>query len=192
MVALTACGLGSACSSSKSDDAPANLETTAAAAVAGAVDSHCAGKPAVTVSQASCTAPADDDDDADGGAPMSDYGDTMNNAEGDDDDCKYHVKWQSTAVTENSDVTFVVTAVHKVDGSPVAGAKPDAEVFLDETHPAPNSDQKTVETSPGVYQIGPVKFDVAGKWTARFHFFDTCNDHEDSPHGHAAFFVQVP
>ena len=32
----------------------------------------------------------------------------------------------------------------------------------------------------------------AGAWTARFHFFGTCPDAPDSPHGHAAFFVAVP
>ena len=32
----------------------------------------------------------------DGGAPTSDYGETLFNAEGDDDDCKYHVKWTAT------------------------------------------------------------------------------------------------
>ena len=33
----------------------------------------------------------------------------------------------------------------------------------------------------------------AGDWTVRFHFYENCNDApEDSPHGHAAFFVHVP
>ena len=39
----------------------------------------------------------------------------------------------------------------------------------------------------------PINFDAAGDWTVRFHFYETCNDApEDSPHGHAAFFVHVP
>ena len=32
-----------------------------------------------------------------------------------------------------------------------------------------------------------------GKWTVRFHFNEICCDvNSDSPHGHAAFFVNVP
>ena len=38
----------------------------------------------------------------------------------------------------------------------------------------------------------PLKFDVAGKWAARFHFNEDCNDGDESPHGHTAFFVSVP
>ena len=33
----------------------------------------------------------------------------MFNAEGDDDDCKYHIIWTSTPVRENASVTFTVT-----------------------------------------------------------------------------------
>ena len=87
-----------ACSSSKSDPTPAPPTLSTAAAVSGAADTHCAGKPVVVASQAAChvdaAAPADTDaGDTDGGAPKSDFGDTLYNSEGDDDDCKYHVKW---------------------------------------------------------------------------------------------------
>jgi hypothetical protein len=41
--------------------------------------------------------------------------------------------------------------------------------------------------------VGPIVFDQPGKWVVRFHFFENCDDLvEDSPHGHAAFYVQVP
>ncbi len=67
------------------------------------------------------------------------------------------------------------------------------EVFLDETHPAPNTDVVVTEGPTGTYQIGPVRFDKPGKWTVRFHFNEQCEDTEaDSPHGHAAFYVDVP
>lgn len=186
-----------ACSSSKSDPTPAPPTLSTAAAVSGAADTHCAGKPVVVASQAAChvdaAAPADTDaGDTDGGAPKSDFGDTLYNSEGDDDDCKYHVKWQSTVVAQKSDVTFAVVATNRNDGSALAGAKPYAEIFLDATHPAPNTPVETKETSPGNYTIGPVRFDAAGKWSVRFHFHDECGDSPESPHGHVAFFVKVP
>jgi hypothetical protein len=37
-----------------------------------------------------------------------------------------------------------------------------------------------------------VRFDASGKWTVRFHFSADCADAVDSPHGHVAFFVNVP
>jgi hypothetical protein len=46
---------------------------------------------------------------------------------------------------------------------------------------------------PGTYSVGPVRFDQAGRWFVRFHFYETCSDApEDSPHGHVAFWVDVP
>src|SRR4051812_42529744 len=45
---------------------------------------------------------------AGGAGDVSDYGETLPNAEGDDDDCKYHVKWTSTDIFENKDVFFTV------------------------------------------------------------------------------------
>lgn len=184
---------------STKSDGPANLSFSTAAAVAGA-DDHCAGK-VVTVDPAVCHVVVTDDagpapgdaGGSDGGAASTpDYGPTQPGSEGDDDDCKYHVKWQSTAVSENADVTFQIIATARKDGSPVAGAKPYAEVFLNDTHPAPNTPVATNETAPGTYTIGPVRFDAAGSWNVRFHFHDECNDSESSPHGHAAFFVKVP
>ena len=196
----TAIGLV-ACSSSSSPSA-SETYTSTAAAVAGAADSHCGAKT-VTISQAACkAAPAADNADAapdngdtDGGTDdcnQSDYGATLNNSEGDDDDCKYHVKWTTNTSGENVDVKYQVVVTTKIDGKPLAGAPISAEVFLDCNHPAPNSGQKTVETSPGTYVVGPIRFDAPGKWTVRFHIHEDCNDSEDSPHGHAAFFAQVP
>jgi hypothetical protein len=117
---------------------------------------------------------------------------TLFNSEGDDDDCKYHVSWQSTTVAKDTDVTLAVVATYRSDSKPVAAAAPDAEIFLDANTPAPESGAKTVETSPGHYTIGPVRFSRSGRWTVRFHFSGTCADSEASPHGHVAFFVNVP
>lgn len=132
-------------------------------------------------------------DDADGGADVSDFGPTMNGSEGDDDDCKYHLKWTASCVEENQDVTFNVTVTKKIDGTPLTKALPDLEVFLTDTHAAPDTKQTPKETSPGVYTAGPIRFDAPGKWTVRFHLREECVDlTDDSPHGHAAFYVNVP
>ena len=172
-----AAALAAGCSSSTTS-AP-NLSFSTAAAVAGS-DNHCAGK-LVTVDSSVCHVVASEDagdaqgdaGNADGGAADTpDYGPTMTGTEGDDDDCKYHVKWQSTAVSENADVTFQIVATVKKDGTPLGGAKPYAEIYLNDTHPAPNTAVATTETTPGTYTIGPVRFDAAGNWNVRFHFHD--------------------
>ena len=196
---LGTCAVVAACSSSTTA-APANLSFSSAAAVTGLADNHCAGK-LVTVDPAVCHVVASEDagqtqrdaGDTDGGATGTpDYGPTQPGSEGDDDDCKYHVKWQSTAVAENADVTFQVVATVRKDSATLAGAKPYAEIFLNDMHPAPNTPVATTETTPGTYTIGPVRFDAPGQWNVRFHFNDQCNDSKTSPHGHAAFFVKVP
>jgi len=36
-------------------------------------------------------------------------------------------------------------------------------------------------------------FDKSGRWVVRFHFFESCSDvPDDSPHGHVAFYIDVP
>lgn len=90
-------------------------------------------------------------------------------------------------------MTFTLDVATLADGKAAAGAAPDAEVFLTATHPAPNSGQKAVETSAGHYSIGPIRFDASGRWTVRFHLYGECEDAlETSPHGHVAFYVDVP
>jgi hypothetical protein len=152
--------------------------------VEGAADAHCgttvqATDPAVCMMTG--TAPPDEDH------PV------LFGTEGDDDDCKYHVTWSSTDVYENQDVTFTVTVTNKTDGKPTTGAMPYAEVFLSDTHPAPNTDANATESPAGTYAIGPIRFDAAGRWTVRYHFFHDCTDvSEESPHAHVAFYVDVP
>jgi hypothetical protein len=165
--------------------------------VQGTADTHCSGMAPQPTSQASCHVMAPPDAGTEMG---STYGPTMYDSEGDDDDCKYHVKWSSTPIGENRDVTFTVVATTKVDGKPLgsstgagADANLQAEVYLDDKHPGPPTNQVATETAPGTYTIGPVRFDAAGQWTVRFHFYENCTDYaSDSPHGHVAFFVQVP
>jgi hypothetical protein len=191
--------LVAACSSKTSDTGSSGGvgATSTAAAVAGAADTHCAGQPVVVVDEAVChNPPADPDAGAtptDGGAmPMAEFGATLYNSEGDDDDCKYHAKWQSTTVALNTDVTLSLNVTTLSDNKPLTGAKPYAEIYLSDTHGAPNTPVATTEVAPGSYTIGPVRFDARGTWTVRFHFRSDCDDSPTSPHGHVAFFVKVP
>jgi len=206
-------GLVAACSTSSSNGTPD--AGPAGGPVAGAQDAHCAADGGISqsVSAASCHpgdagAPPDDAGDSGGGAADAgggiEYGDTEFNSEGDDDDCKYHVKWTATSIRQATDVTFTVTVTAKdaasspmrpLPGEGSGGLFPvRLEVFLNDTHPAPNSTQSAQETSTqGTYTVGPIRFDASGQWTVRFHFHESCEDTlDDSPHGHAAFFVQVP
>lgn len=157
--------------------------------VAGAEDQHCTlpdgGVRSQAVSLSTCHAAAD--------AGTTDYGPTLYNSEANDDDCKYHVKFTATPVRRNQNVTFTVSANTLADGQPAPGANIDAEVFLNDTHPAPNSGQQTSEKPGGVYDVGPIKFDAAGRWTVRFHLHEDCQDATpDSPHGHVAFYLDIP
>ena len=145
--------------------------------------------------------------DAGGDAGMPDIGNcgdsayaaTMDNDHGGDDDCKYNVEWSSTPICQGQPVYFTVVVTHRVDGTPVTGAAPRPDVVLACNHPIPNGpDGKPTarapspEITPGVYVVGPIMFDRAGKWVFRFHFFEDCLDLPWSPHGHAAFYVNVP
>jgi len=132
---------------------------------------------------------------AGGGGAEEESAAVLYNASGDDDDCKYHVSWTSTPVTENKDVMFTVTLTRLADDRPATGAEVTPEVTLDDTHVSPSTDFGSMESpaGSGVYKVGPIRFDQAGRWVVRFHFFEDCSDvPEDSPHGHAAFFVSVP
>lgn len=153
-----------------------------------APDAHC-GANVQTTSQASCHPDAGA---ADAGSGTG-YGATLSNASGDDDDCKYHASWTSSPVCEQSSVIFRLTATNKTDGSPATGADVIVESFLGLTHPSLTPVVHTTEGPLGTYVTDPIRFDAPGEWTVRFHLFDGCDDTlADSPHGHIAFFVQVP
>jgi hypothetical protein len=205
-LALLGALAGAACSSSDTTTGSTGAGGSRGApggSVMGDPDVHCGTKSQVTSAAAchpamgtgggSTGTSTGTSTGAGGGAAASEYGPTLPNASGDDDDCKYHLVWTASDVYQNTDVTFTVVATTKADSKPLVAGELDAEAFLNDTHPAPNSGQKVVETSPGKYTIGPVRFDAPGKWTVRFHIHEDCSDlSEDSPHGHVAFFVNVP
>jgi hypothetical protein len=174
------------------------------AAVGGPVldggDQHCAPNGTVVPSPVGqCLMPGAGGGDSgasnDGATPTIDYGPTLSNSSGYDDDCKYQVSFTSTPIRRNADVTFTVTVAGLDPAGPATGADLYAEVFLSPIHPAPNSGTKTTETpaGSGVYTVGPIVFDAPGLWTVRFHMYEMCSDAPaDSPHGHAAFYIDVP
>jgi hypothetical protein len=140
-------------------------------------------------------------DDGGGGGDAGDigncgdpgFGATMYGTSGADDDCKYDVSWVSDPICENQNVYFTVTVTYRSGHTPVTGANAQPDVVLNCNHLIPNHPSETSpEISPGVYKVGPIVFDQAGRWVFRLHFFETCNDTPDSPHGHAAFYVDVP
>jgi hypothetical protein len=168
-------------------------------AVMGADDDHCDVAGTLTpVKVGMCETPTASDGGAtepDGGSgAVPELGETLFNAEGYDDECKYHVSWTSTPVRKNENVTFTVTIAKLDPAGPAEDADVEPEVFLDEVTPAPNTNPTSTETpaGSGIYKVGPIKFDKSGRWTVRFHMYDRCAEAPDSPHGHAAFYVAVP
>jgi len=113
-----------------------------------------------------------------------------------DDDCKYMVSFANDCVQQGgTGTTFTVTLKSLTQNmAPVTGSTSTyIEAFLNMNHPAPSGGGNATETMPGVYKFEPLKFDAAGKWTVRFHFFGNCSDvPEDAPHSHRAFFINVP
>ena len=209
--------VGAGCSSS---DAPPS-SAPVGGAVVGAENDRCAGDPGVVVDPAACKtapsaegeggAPGESEGESAGGATDchlahdADFGETLYGSSGADDDCKYNVSWTSTPIRRGDNVTFTITAASIADGEPLkrvasqaTGALPLSRVepYLpcEPTHLGPlgNLTAPVKETAPGVFEVGPIVFDKAGRWALRFHFYETCFDSEASPHGHVAFFVDVP
>jgi hypothetical protein len=157
--------------------------------VTGAQDNHCMGT-FVTVDPAQCTVDAGDT-----GGGGDDFGDTMSNSMGNDDDCKYFVSFTVTGgACVGTDNFFTVTLKDATTMNPITGAtgiRPEIFLTSDGT-PVNTSSSHTTEMGNGQYKIGPVHFTSSGDYTIRFHFFEDCTDTETSPHGHAAFFLKVP
>ena len=216
LVLAAVCSLLLFNASCSSSDSP---ESAPGGPVLGAEDTHCLGRPPIGVDPAACH--GDSTEEGEGGAPGegepaggaggsdctqthdAEYGATLSNREGDDDDCKYHVSWTSTPIRQNQDVTFTVAAQDLATGRPLESLAIDHEFPLSRVEvyqpcepyrlgPVQNAKAEFEETAAGVYQAGPLRFDQPGRWVVRFHFYEQCNDGEQSPHGHVAFFIDVP
>jgi hypothetical protein len=181
-------------------------------AVIGPQDNHCVAPDGTPIVQPTtvegCYADAATGDDGGGGGGgggddggsgncgNSAYGPTMYGNWGGDDDCKYDVMWTSTPICENQPTYFTVQVSRRTDHSPLTEANTKPDVVLDCIHPIPNRvlpRMDSPEVAPGVYIVGPILFDQPGKWVFRFHFYENCGDFSpESPHGHAAFYVNVP
>jgi hypothetical protein len=184
ITAIVLAGLAVAVACSNSNNGPSG------GTIVGALDRHCTQPDGGTLVQATDVSACHPDG---GTVTVVDYGPTNYNAEADDDDCKYHVSFSVPPIYKNQDVTFTALATRKTDGAPAAGARTSLEVFLSDTHPAPNSGQTSTEGPAGTYKIGPIHFDQPGQWTVRFHLYEECSELlATSPHGHAAFYVWVP
>jgi len=218
-ILLGAAILAGGCSSNSSGG---NTSDSPAGVVLGPLDNHCTGPdgglmiqtvgvcavidPTAVPSDTSMCSPVtfgpDDvdagadtvvDAGADDAAVPSDYGPTMYGAAGNDDDCKYYVSWVATPIKENADTYFTVTALRLADMQPVRCAGIRADTSLSVAHGVPAPVSAAPEIAPGVYKVGPIRFDAPGIWTERFHLFEECDDApDDSPHGHAAFYINVP
>jgi hypothetical protein len=164
--------------------------------VTGALDTHCVENGQQIkqpIGECLTGAAAEPDPDAGAPDPTGDLGETLYNAEGDDDDCKYHLSWTATPIRVDQNVTFTVVTTRLFDGAPATEAGIRAEVFLNSTHPVQSPSKAAPEGPAGTYKVGPIKFDAPGQWTVRFHLYEDCSDAPaDSPHGHAAFYVDVP
>lgn len=130
------------------------------------------------------------------------YGPTLSNSSGWDDDCKYDVSWTSTPIRKDQDVTFTIeakslTTDHGLEPL-VAGQLPLSRVDVYQPcqptrrGPIQNSKATIRESATGTYTAGPLRFDQAGRWVVRFHFYEQCLDSDASPHAHVAFFLDVP
>jgi hypothetical protein len=189
---LAACAGAAALLGCSSNDGPVG------GAVTGEVDMHCVMNDAKVAQAVGMCLTGEVDagaaaPDAGAGGGGNGFGPPIFNAEGDDDDCKYHVKWTSTPVRRTSDITFSVNVVRLFDGMPAKGAGATIDAVLNDVYPTPSSNIGSSEPSDGNYKIGPVKLDKSGRWVVRFHFYETCSDiPDDSPHGHIAFYVDVP
>lgn len=192
-VLASTAALGIACSD---DDTSGGGECIGGeGAVAGAEDDHCIDADGSEITQAigMCVTGGEA---AEEGEEDEEAHPILSGREADDDDCKYHVRFENTCVALNEPVTFTLSLTRKFDGMPGAGTTPAyPEVFLadDASHISPSNDITAREGPAGTYEIGPIVFDRSGRWVIRFHYFENCSDlPEDSPHGHVAFYIDVP
>jgi hypothetical protein len=144
---------------------------------AGEGDAACGGPVPTTAIDAHCATP-------DGGR-----GDSVPPHEGneaDDDNCLYHAKIGVSCIVRNADVTLTLDLKSIGTTMPATGAAPTVDGVVD-YHPWPPTNPMSSEMA-GLYTIGPVRFDRAGRWTLTFHVYDAA----PAKHSHVSFYVDVP
>jgi hypothetical protein len=194
-----ACVLAVGCSSGDDDSTPA-VCTSTGGPVAGVEDTHCtdsAGDPIVQSIGECQTGPLGAGGSGDEEDPADEPYEVRYGSSAQDDDCKYNTSFSNSCIELNKPVTLTLSLKKRADGDAAAtGAVPKfPEIFLadDPSHISPSSHIQAPEGPPGTYKIGPIVFDRSGRWVVRFHFFEECSDiPEDSPHGHVAYYVDVP
>ena len=194
-----AAAFGVACSD---DDGEAGECIGGEGAVAGENENHCVESGAAVenpIGACMTSVPLDDEAEEDhdeGEAEEEDEHPILFGREADDDNCKYHVRFDNTCVALNEPVTFTLQLTRLFDDQPGTGTEPAyPEIFLadDVTHISPSNDITASEGPAGTYAIGPVLFDRSGRWVVRFHYFENCSEiPEDTPHSHVAFYIDVP
>jgi hypothetical protein len=107
-------------------------------------------------------------------------------SEADDDNCLYHAKVTVPCIQRDQDVTVTFDLRNIGTTTPATGADPQIDGSLG-NHPTPNTNPQTTEAN-GIYTIGPVRFDRAGRWILTFHVYDPL----PIMHSHVSFFVDVP
>jgi hypothetical protein len=193
--AVWAAGLGAGAGCS--DDDPGSEACVAGSGpVAGEADTHCVADDGTEIAQEIGLCVTGADAEALGEEEEEEELTVRYGNEADDDDCKYRVRFTNTCVSLNQPVTFTLTLTRKADGDPGSGgtaASPEVYLADDPTHISPSNDITAPEGPPGTYRVGPIVFDRSGRWVVRFHYFETCSDiPEDAPHGHVAFYIDVP
>jgi hypothetical protein len=169
----------------------------------GSTDQHCIDTEGNAIVQAvgKCSTDVTTGTAGGGGAGGSGAGQeepaaVLTSHQGADDDCKYDVSFTNTCVELNRPVTFTLTMSQRANHEPATGAVPNSpEVFLADnpSHISLSRGIRAPESPKGTYTIGPIVFDRSGRWVVRFHFYESCSDvPEDSPHGHIAFYIDVP
>jgi len=222
LLVTAGCALAPGCATESTDDPGGATCTSEGGPVAGPADDHCVAEDGDQITQpiGLCTdgAAGASGNDGGGGAAGSDAGghggedehehehehdeggeepyEVRYGSRAADDDCKYDARFTNTCIVVGKPVTFSLSLRQRKTGNPGSGAHPNSpEIFLADnpSHISPSNSIKATESPLGTYQIGPIVFDVAGRWVVRFHYFEECSDvPPDSPHGHVAFYVDVP
>jgi hypothetical protein len=146
-------------------------------ASAGEGDGSCGGPIPTTTVDTHCATP-------DGG--RGDIVPPHEGTEADDDNCLYHVKISVPCIERNREVTLTFDMKNIGTTTPATGAAPEVDAVIG-NHPSPSASPMSTEMN-GVYALGPLLFDRAGKWTLTFHVYDAA----PAKHSHVSFYVDVP